>query len=54
MILLLVIYNGMNLIVWVLYIEGGGLVDSSDLRIFVENISINIEGYLIVNGGGYK
>lgn len=54
MILLFVVYNGMNLILWVLYIEGGGKVEGSDFWIFVENISINIEGFLMVSGYGYR
>lgn len=49
-----VTHNGMNLTVRVLHIEGGGRVDGSDLRILAENISINTEGVLSVDRGGYK
>lgn len=46
-------HHGMNLTVKLLHVEGGGLVESSDLRVLAENVSINSDGLFSLDGRGY-
>lgn len=47
-------HSGMNLTVKLLHVEGGGRVESSDLQVLAENISINTDGLFTLNGRGYS
>lgn len=44
---------GMNLTIKLLHVEGGGLVEGSDLRVLAENVSINSDGLFSLDGRGY-
>ena len=47
-------HKGMNLSVTVLHIEGGGRVESSDLNVQAQNVSINAKGIINLAERGYQ
>mgnify|MGYP001792443867 CR=1 FL=1 len=47
-------HKGMNLSVTLLHIEGGGRLESSNLNVEAENISVNAKGIIDLSGRGYN
>lgn len=47
-------HRGMNLSVTLLHIEGGGRLESSNLNVKAQNISVNAKGIINLAGRGYQ